>query len=91
MQNFATFDPAGGWYVKPGGLTPHEAKFLTLSSTLQVSSVTTITADMNVVAGPQGLENNIASFKNIKCPTNMDRHEMRVSILNAAQIKPLLS
>jgi hypothetical protein len=49
--------------LKPVGLTPHEAKLLTLSSILQVTSVTAIMSDMNVVAGPQGLENNIASFK----------------------------
>jgi hypothetical protein len=54
----------GGWYVKPVGLTPHEAKLLTLSPILQVNSVTAIMSDMNVVAEPQGLQNIIASSKN---------------------------
>jgi len=57
MKYFATFDPTsqGTGDVIPVGLSPHEAELLTgSSSTLQVSPVTAIMSDANVVAGPQG-------------------------------------
>jgi len=57
MQYFATFDPTrqGTGDVISVGLSPHEAELLTgSSSTLQVSAVTTIMSDANVVVRPQG-------------------------------------
>jgi hypothetical protein len=57
MQHFATFDPArqGTGDDIAVGLSPHEAELLTgSSSTLQVSPVTAVMSDANVVAGPQG-------------------------------------